>query len=124
MALPIPANAAAMQALVGHNDANAAALSITDRYSDQNTLLCLLNRIGCDYRNKFRMLHNGFNTVQSIVDHYGDDIDGFLKQLKNDNKTWSSNQSVMMRSYYTPIVIARLVGILYYANAGINIVRV
>ena len=123
MALPIPANAAAMQALVGHNDANAAALSITDRYSDQNTLLCLLNRIGCDYRNKFRMLHNGFNTVQSIVDHYGDDIDGFLKQLKNDNKTWSSNQSVMMRSYYTPIVIARLVGILYYANAGINILH-
>ena len=123
MAVAIPANAAAMQALVAHNDANALALSITDRYGDQNTFLCLLNQIGCDYRNKFRMLHNGFNTIQTIVDHYGDDIESFLKQLKNDNKTWSTHQTVMMRSYFTPIVIGRLVGVLYYVNAGINILH-
>lgn len=53
MAVAIPANAAAMQALVVHDDVAAAALSITDRYSDQNTFLCLLNCLGCGYKEKF-----------------------------------------------------------------------
>ena len=73
MALPIPANGQAMAALVAHNDATAAALTITQRYSDQNALLCLLDRIGCGYPEKFRILHNGFNSIQTLVEHYGDD---------------------------------------------------
>lgn len=70
------------------------------------------------------MLHNGLNTMQSIVDHYDDDINSFVKQLKNDNKNWSTHNTVMLRSYYTPIVMSRLVGILHYMNSGVNILHV
>ena len=123
MAVPIPANQQAMMDVVAHDDVAAAALSITQRYGDGNALLCLLDRLGCGYSEKFRILHNGFDSVQTLVDHYGDDIDGFLKQLKTNNKNWATHPSVMMRSFFTPIVIGRLVGVLHYMNSGINILH-
>lgn len=53
MALPIPNTEAAMAIVVGHDAVVAAQLSITARYSDQNSLLCMLDNIGLGTKKKF-----------------------------------------------------------------------
>ena len=120
MVVSIPSNAAAMQALVAHDNVAAAALTISQRYNDENAFLCLLNTLGCGYQERFRILHNGFTSMHDLIQHYGDDIDGFSKQLKSDNKNWSSHPTVMMRAFFPPVVIGRLVGVLHYVNSGVN----
>ena len=88
MAIPIPADVAAMQVIVAVNQPAADLLAITQRYSDQNVFLCMLSCIGCDVKERFRFLHDGFNTMESLVEHFNDDIDAFKKHLTNSNKTW------------------------------------
>ena len=75
MVVSIPSNATAMQALVAHDNVAATALTISQRYEDENAFLCLLNTLGCGYQEKFRMLHNGFSSMYDLIQHYGDDID-------------------------------------------------
>jgi hypothetical protein len=74
MALLIPTNEAAMLDLVDPNQEEANLLSITQRYSDPNAFQCMLARIGCDVKERFRIIHDGFDTIESLVDHFNDDI--------------------------------------------------
>ena len=87
MALQIPVNEADMQSIVNPIQLNANALTISQRYSDRNAFLCMLHRIGCDFKERFRLLHDGFDNMESLVDHFNDDIDAFKKHLTNSNKT-------------------------------------
>ena len=123
MAIPVPANDAAMQVAMTTNAAASAALDIDVRFSNENSFLCLLERMGCGHKERFRIRHNGFDTAESFVHHYGDKIDDFSKQLKTDNKNWSNANQIMMRSFFTPIVIKRLVGALHYINVVHNLLH-
>ena len=120
MAVEIPANVVAMQALVAHNLFAANALTITQRYNNRNVFLCLLDTIGCGYQEKFRLLHNEFSSMQDLVQHYGDNIESFSEQLKSNSKNWASHPSVMMRAFFSLVVIGRLVRVLHYINSGVN----
>ena len=121
MALPIPADIAAMEVVVATNQPAADALTITDRYSDQNAFLCMLSRTGCGTKERFRLLHDGFNTIESLVGHFNDDIDGFKKHLTNSNKTWLNHSLVRMRAFFTPVMINKLLGILYYYHTAVHL---
>jgi hypothetical protein len=121
MAIPIPADVAAMQVIVAVNQPAADLLAITQRYSDQNVFLCMLSRIGCDVKERFRFLHDGFNTMESLVEHFNDDIDAFKKHLTNSNKTWLNHTLTRMRSFYTPVLINKLLGVLYYYHTAVHL---
>ena len=121
MALAIPANIAALTALVETNELIVAPLSITARYSDQMAFLCLLENLGCGPKERFRMLHDGFNSMQSLVVHYGDDVDGFRKHLTTSNKNWISHAQERMRAFFNPVTISKLVGALYYFHTTVQL---
>ena len=120
MALPIPNSDAAMQNVVAFNPANAAALSITGCYDDDNAFLFMLDRIGCGYKERFRLLHDGFDSMESLVEHFQGDIENFRKQLINGNKIWMNNNSQRMRAFFSPVLINKLVGIMYYMNTAVK----
>jgi hypothetical protein len=124
MAVAIPANIAALNVLVATNNALVNPLTIGQRYRDQMAFLCLLERIGCGEKERFRLLHDGFDTMQSLVDHYGDKIDNFRKQLTTNNKNWVSHRTTQLRSFFSPVVINRLVGTLYYFNTTVQLFHV
>jgi hypothetical protein len=123
MALDIPRDEAEMTLIVATNQAQADTLTITQRYSDQNTFLCMLERIGCGIKERFRLLHDGFDNMQSLVDHFNDDIEAFSKHLTNSNKTWLNNSLVRMRAFFTPIIISRLTGALYYYHSAVHLLH-
>ena len=123
MALQIPVNEADMQSIVNPIQLNANALTISQRYSDRNAFLCMLHRIGCDFKERFRLLHDGFDNMESLVDHFNDDIDAFKKHLTNSNKTWMDNTQVRMRAFFTPVVISRLIGVLYYYHTAVHLLH-
>ena len=121
MAINIPANEADMAIIVATDQVQADLLTITQRYSDQNAFLCMLERIGCGVKERFRLLHDGFDNMQSLVDHFNDDIEAFHKHLTNSNKTWLNNSLVRMRAFFTPIMISRLTGALYYYHSAVHL---
>ena len=121
MAVPIPASEAAMQAVVDYDQGLADALTITDRYSDDNAFMCMLNRIGCGYKERFRMLHDGFDSMQSLVEHFQGGIENFKKHLSNSNKIWMNNNQSRMRGFFTPVLINKLVGVMYYFNTAVKV---
>ena len=121
MALSIPATDVAMQNEVDFDQAQIDAMSITNRYSHKEALLCMLDNIGCGYKEKFRLLHDGFDSMKAIVDHFQGDIDGFKKQLINGNKIWMNNGLTRMRAFFSPVLINKLVGVMYYFNTAVKI---
>ena len=123
MVVVIPVNAAAMAIRVDVIPANVAPLTITQRYDDEMAFLCLLDRLGLGVKERFRLLHDGFDSIHALVDHYGDNVDEFKKQLTNSNKSWSSHGQVMMRAYFNPICLKRLVGVLYYYKTAVNMMH-
>ena len=75
MAIPLPRNIAALAILMMTNDALITPLSITQRYSDPMSMICLLECLRCRPKERFRLVHDGFNTIEELVNHYGDDVD-------------------------------------------------
>ena len=87
MALPIPNSEAAMVIVVEHDAATAVHLTTTERYRNQNSLLYMLDNIGLDTKEKFRLLHDGYNTMEMIVNNYVNKPGDFKKYLIRNNKT-------------------------------------
>lgn len=121
MSVSIPANDTAMQDQVSFSQPDADALTITQRLSNTNAFLCMLHRIGCGFKERFRLLHDGFDSMQALVDHFGDDIDSFKKHLTTSNKTWLNHSLPRMRAFFTPVLISRLVGTLYYFHTAVHL---
>ena len=121
MSVSIPANDTAMQDQVFFSQPDADALTITQRLSNTNAFLCMLHRIGCGFKERFRLLHDGFDSMQALVDHFGDDIDSFKKHLTTSNKTWLNHSLPRMRAFFTPVLISRLVGTLYYFHTAVHL---
>jgi hypothetical protein len=121
MAVAIPANIGAMTALVEPNPEILAPLSISERYEHPMAMLCLLDRLGCGPKERFRLLHDGFDTISSLVNHYGGDVEEFKKHLTTNNKNWIAHAQTMMRAFFTPIVINKLVGTLYYLHTSVQL---
>ena len=123
MALPIPNTEAAMDIVVEHNAITAAQLTITERYRNQNALLCMLEDIGVGVKEKFRLLHDGYNTMETIVNNYVNKPGDFKKYLIRNNKTWMSNSLPRMRAFFTPIIMDRLVGVLHYFHTSVKLLH-
>ena len=124
MVITIPANIATLTALVEIDPTLVTPLTVTQRYEDRMAFLCLLERTGCGPKEKFRMLHDGFESMESLVDHYGEDVDDFRKHLITSNKNWVSHSQTMMRAFFNPVTINKLVGALYYYHTTVKFFHV
>ena len=114
MALLIPNDIAAMQLAVAFNQAEVDSLTITQSYTNKHAFLSLLDRIGCKYNERFWLLHDGFNTIKMLVDHFQGNMEEVKKHLTNSNKTWMNNTVIRMRAFFSPVLINKLVGVVYY----------
>ena len=47
----------------------------------------MLDNIGLDTKEKFRLLHDGYNTMETIVNNYVNKPGDFKKYLIRNNKT-------------------------------------
>ena len=81
MALAIPATNIELTQAVAFDAILVAQLSITQR-----TFLCLLTEIGLGEKERFRMLHDGYDSMEVLVDNYANDVKGFKKHLVRCNK--------------------------------------
>ena len=123
MALQIPVNNIELTEAVAFEAVLAGQLSITQRYSDTNAFLCLLTEIGLGEKERFRMLHDGYDSMEVLVDNYANDVEGFKKHLVRCNKNWMNHASPIMRVFFSPIIIDSLVGILYYFHTAVKVLH-
>ena len=123
MALPIPMNERSMAIVVDTDHPAALLLSIRERYQDRNSFMCLLDTIGLDVKERFRMLHDGYDDIEKLVNHYANDISGFKKHIIRNNKTWMNHAQARMAAFFTPIVTDRLVGVLYYYQHSVKLLH-
>ena len=121
MAVAIPANIAALTALVEPDPLVADQLNITERYISPMCMLCILDTLGCGPKERFRLLHDGFDTLESLVNHYGENVDDFRKHLITSNKNWVSHTQTMMRAFFNPVVTNKLVGMLHYLHTTVQL---
>lgn len=121
MPIAIPADLAALTTVVTATEAAVEALSITQRYSSQTAFMYLLEQIGCDPKESFRLLHDGFDSIESLVSLYETDIEDFRKQLHSDNKTWMSSSQTHLQSFFSPVIINKLLGIVYYFKTAVTL---
>ena len=45
------------------------------------------------------------------------------KHLTNSNKTWMNNTVLRMRLFFSPVLINKLVGVVYYFQTSVNILH-
>ena len=124
MALPIPNSESLMFDVVEHDNLASLLLTTTERYEDQNSLLCMLDNIGLDTKEKFRLLHDGYDTMEKIVNNYVNKPSDFKKYLIRNNKTWMSSTLPRMRSFFTPIIMDRLVCLLHYVHTSVKLLHI
>ena len=63
--------------------------------------------------------NNGLESLKVICKEFKDDVESFKEYLKSLNKTFGS-AGEGLRVYYSPVVINRLVGLLYYFNIAVQ----
>lgn len=88
------------------------------RYRNQNSFTLMLTRIGCGRNESERLVNDGINTMQAVVNLYTYNTKGFKTHLNFLNKSFGNN--VANPVYFTPIVITRLLGILYHFDQAVH----
>ena len=91
----------------------------TIRYMNPDSFTEMLTRLGVAAAERNGMTRDGLTTMESLVDLYEDDVEEFECYLKNQNKLFG-NARQNQRIYYTPLVIQRLTGVMYYFNHAVN----
>ena len=96
------------------------AESIIEELSDESTLEQLLElEFGIIEGQLSKLQEDGFVFMDIICKEFKNDVESFKEYLKSLNKTYDS-AGEGLRVYYSPVVINRLVGLLYYFNIAVQ----
>ena len=77
--------------------------------------------IGIDAQNcRSKIVNDGFDSIRAVVRYHKDDISGFKTYLMGLNKTFASSNDVNLRVYYSPVCIARMLGVVHFYNQAVN----
>ena len=93
-------------------------LTITQRYSDQDSFTDLLEQIGVAADACNKMVEDDFTSMKSLVGIYNNDMDGFHSYLKSINKTYGGRATQRIR--FSPIVMKRLIGVLFHFTQSVG----
>ena len=92
---------------------NLNGLTITQKYGSEDNFVELLERIGVSATARRKLVDDDFDSMQSLVSNYSNDVDSFATYLKGLNKTFGTgNRGNTVR--FSPVVIKRLSAILFY----------
>ena len=94
-------------------------LTTTQLYDSEDGLRLMMDAIGVEICERNRIVNDGFSSMKEIIDLHTNDVDGFKQYLVNLNKTFASAAGAL-RTYFTPVNVQRLTGVVYYYNHSIN----
>jgi len=90
-----------------------AALTITQRYRNQDEFTAMLTRIGVTANARRKLIDDDFTSMEMLVLNYSNDIDAFHSYLKGINKTFG-NGARNSAIQFSPIIMKQLTAILYH----------
>ena len=107
--------------MTDYNIATFNTLSITDLYRNEGVLRYIMDTIGVTpVKCRSKIVDDGFTSLRAIVQHHSNDVKGFRNYLTNLNKTFASAGTAAIRVYYSPVIIARLCGVVHYYDQAVN----
>ena len=92
--------------------------SHTEVYEHRMGLIVMMNEIGVGTNERKKIFTDGFESVEELVNHFVDDVDGFRKYLEMVNKNSAANPNASV--YFRPPVMRRFIGALYYLNTVVH----
>lgn len=95
-------------------------LTITHCYNNEMAFRLMMNTIGVSMRERNKIIADGFTSLATIISHHKNDVKGFETYLSTLNKTFASASTVALRVYFSPVIIARFVGVVHYFNQSVN----
>ena len=99
---------------------NLTGLTNLELYTSEESLRYAMDRIGItNVRSRDKIISDGYNNIQSIVDMHTNDCDGFKKYLITLNKTYATARTVI-QVYYSPKVIVRFAALLFYYDQAVK----
>ena len=109
-------------AAADYNIANFNTLPISDLYEDEEVWRYLMDRaIGIDQENcRDKIVEDGFDSLRSVVRHHTNNVEGFKTYLVGLNKTFASSSVPGLRVYYSPVAIARTLGVIHLYDQAVN----
>ena len=90
------------------------------RFEHPMGLLHIMNSVGVPDPERVRIITDGFDTMRELVTHYSGDTNAFKVYLEGLNKTFATAPRVENRIYFNPLVLAKLVGVIYYFDITYN----
>ena len=96
--------------------AAARTVAIIDTYTAEQGLRDLMQ--ACDIRQNAldKIITDGFRSMDDLVNQYESDINDFSSYLKSINKAFGNATSRAARIYFSPPMMSRFIGALFYCN--------
>ena len=96
-------------------------LSITERYQSQEGMEYFLTQMGAHARERAHIIADGFDTLDTLMLCYQNNVKQFEAWLQSLNKTFATARNINDRIYFAPMEMSQLVGGLHYFNQSVNI---
>ena len=87
---------------------------------NEEALRLAMNAIGVKFREKNKIVNDGFQSMKDIVIHHANDVEGFIDYLRNLNNFFATPTIANLKVYFSPITISIFTGIIYHFNQAVN----
>ena len=89
---------------------------IREFFNTEQGFVDLMYTLGVGNNERERIVDDGFGSIQALIRQYEQDIEAFRTYLKNLNRTFGASTVARNRVYFSPPVMSKLVGALYYGT--------
>ena len=89
---------------------------IITTFSNEQGFVDMMNEFGINQVAMDRIVEDGFGSTKALVEQYETDTDAFMSYLKSLNKAFGSNPNQNERIYFSPPLMSRFLGALYYCS--------
>ena len=90
--------------------------AIINNFNDEQGFVDLMNECGIRQNGIDRIVDDGFESMNDLVQQYESNIEGFKSYLKTINKAFGNNPSQANRIYFSPPLMSRFLGSLFYCS--------
>lgn len=90
--------------------------TVTGIYNSEQGIVDVMDTFGIPQVGINRIVGDGFNSMNALVQQYESGVEGFNSYLKSLNKTFGVNPDPELRVYFPPPLMTRLMGALFYCN--------
>ena len=91
-------------------------IRITRAFEREQELVDLISDLGATQNEIDRIVADGFKSMKDLVIHHENEIETFRSYLKALNKTFNQHPNPDYVVYFSPIVMSRLIGALFYCK--------